>query len=91
MLCSFNLVTAFPNLFIVYKYLCTIPATSISSERSFSKLKIIKTILRSTMKQNRLESLILLSCEKDININFEEIINKYALTSSVLQNNLTFK
>lgn len=91
MLCTFNLVTAFPNLFIVYKYSCTIPVTSVSSERSFSKLKIIKTRLRSTMKQNRLESLILLSSEKDINIDFEEIINKYALTSSVLQNNLMFK
>ncbi|XP_022161052.1 zinc finger MYM-type protein 1-like [Myzus persicae] len=51
----------FPNLFVAYKYLCTIPATSVSSERSFSKLKLIKTRLRSTMQQNRLESLLLLS------------------------------
>lgn len=91
MLCSFNLVSAFPNLFIAYKYLCTIPATSVSSERSFSKLKIIKTRLRSTMTQSRLESLMLLSCEKDININFEELVDKYALTSSVLQKELMFK
>lgn len=26
-MCSFNLVSAFPNLFIAYKYLCTIPTT----------------------------------------------------------------
>jgi len=25
MLCSYNLVVAFPNIFLVYKYLCTIP------------------------------------------------------------------
>ncbi|KAL4104267.1 hypothetical protein QTP88_019576 [Uroleucon formosanum] len=36
-LCSYNLVVAFPNLFLAYKYLCTIPTTSASSERSFSK------------------------------------------------------
>ncbi|KAF0712014.1 DDE 3 domain-containing protein, partial [Aphis craccivora] len=66
-------------------YLCTIPATSVSSERSFSKLKLIKTRLRSTMQQNRLESLLLLSCEKDIDIDLEEAINKYALNSNVLK------
>jgi hypothetical protein len=55
MLCSYNLVAAFPNLFVVYKYLCTIPTTSASSERSFSKVKLVKTRLRSTMMQNRLE------------------------------------
>ncbi|XP_008190174.1 uncharacterized protein LOC103311999 [Acyrthosiphon pisum] len=62
---SYGLCAAFPNLFVAYKYLCTIPATSVSSERSFSKLKLIKTRLRSTMQQNRLESLLLLSCESD--------------------------
>jgi len=55
---SYGLCAAFPNLFVAYKYLCTIPATSVSSERSFSKLKLIKTRLRSTMQQNRLESLL---------------------------------
>jgi len=90
MLCSYNLVAAFPNLFLVYKYLCIIP-TSAASERSFSKVKIIKTRLRSTMSQNRLESLMLLSCEKDIVLNPEEIVNKYAFTSSVLPKELLFK
>lgn len=90
-LCSYNLVVAFPNLFLAYKYLCTIPTTSASSERSFSKVKLIKTRLRSTMMQNRLESLMLLSCEKDIVLNPEEILNKYAFTSSLLQKELLFK
>lgn len=90
-LCSYNLVVAFPNLFLAYKYLCTIPTTSASSERSFSKVKLIKTRLRSTMMQNRLESLMLLSCEKYIVLNPEEILNKYAFTSSLLQKELLFK
>lgn len=91
MLCSYNLIAVFPNLFLVYKHLCTIPTTSSASERSFSKVKIIKTRLRSSMIQNRLESLMLLSCEKDIVLNPEEFLNKYALTSSVLQKELLFK
>jgi len=88
---SYGLCAAFPNLYVAYKYLCTIPATSVSSERSFSKLKLIKTRLRSTMQQNRLESLLLLSCEKDIDIDLEEAINKYALNSNVLKKLLLFK
>ena len=36
-----------------------------SVERSFSKLKIIKTYLRSTMSQERLDESVLLSIEKE--------------------------
>lgn len=32
MLCSNNLVAAFPIIFLVYKYLCTIPTTSSANE-----------------------------------------------------------
>jgi len=57
---SFDLITAFPNLYLAYKYLSTTPRTSITYERSFSKFKLKKSRLRSTMTQNRLESLILI-------------------------------
>lgn len=37
---NYDLRTAFPNLFRVYQGLCTIPASSASAERSFSKVHI---------------------------------------------------
>lgn len=42
---------AFPNLAIALRIMLTIPFTSAGAERSFSKLKLIKTYLRSTMSQ----------------------------------------
>jgi len=43
------------------------------------------------MHQTRLESLILLSCEKDNPIDLEEAVDKYASTSTLLQKSLLFK
>ena len=39
----------FPNACITFKILLTIHVTVASAERSFSKLKLIKSYLRSTM------------------------------------------
>lgn len=54
-------------------------------------MKLVKTRLRSTIAQNRLESLIILSTEKDIKFNHDEVIDKYAMTSEVLKKQLMFK
>ena len=43
----------------------TIPVSVASAERSFSKLKLKKSYLRSTISQQRLNGLVLLSIEKD--------------------------
>lgn len=51
-----------------------------SAERSFSKLKIIKSELRNAMKQERLTSLSLLSIENDIlkDLDFNDVIDDFA-------------
>ncbi|XP_060846122.1 uncharacterized protein LOC132925774, partial [Rhopalosiphum padi] len=72
-LSSFDIMSAFPNLYCAYKALCTIPASLPSAERSFSKVKLIKIKLRSKMSQQRFESLMLISCERDIPIDINEI------------------
>ncbi|XP_065642806.1 52 kDa repressor of the inhibitor of the protein kinase-like [Hydra vulgaris] len=72
--------TAFPNLFIALKVLMTIPVTVASVERSFSKLKLIKTYLRSVINQERLNNLALISIESPISreINYEKILKDFA-------------
>ena len=43
----------------------TIPVSVATAERSFSKLKLIKTYLRSAMAQERLSGLAILSIENE--------------------------
>lgn len=40
---------SFPNITVALRIMLTIPITSASAERSFSKLKLIKNYLRSTV------------------------------------------
>ncbi len=58
----------------------TIPLTVVISERSFSALKLIKSYLRSTMSQKRLNSLSLIYFEKELSnkINIDNVIDKFA-------------
>ena len=57
----------------------TIPVSVASAERSFSKLKLIKSYLRLTMYNQRLNRLVLLSIEKDFlnKINYDNLINNF--------------
>ena len=56
------------------------PVTVATAERSFSKLKLIKNYLRSTMTQERLVDLTVLGIESDLarQIDFNDIIDKFA-------------
>jgi len=56
-----------------------IPVTSCSCERAFSKQTHVKTKLRSTTKQDRLESLMLLYVEQELMANVEasEVIEEF--------------
>ncbi|KAK2664532.1 hypothetical protein Ddye_003106 [Dipteronia dyeriana] len=59
-----NIHICFSNAWIAYRILLTIPVTIATAERSFSKLKLIKNYLRSTMSLDRLSGLTMLSVEK---------------------------
>ena len=61
---SINRLKSFPNAYIAFRKLLTILVTVASAERSFSKLKLIKFYLRSTMSQEKLNGLTILLIEK---------------------------
>jgi hypothetical protein len=56
----------------------TIPVSSTTFERTFSKLKLIKTIVRNSMTDDRLRDLCLLAVERDTDVNFEQLIDKFS-------------
>lgn len=76
-------MSAYPNLLVLYKILLSLPISNCSAERSMSRLKLIKTRLRSTMSDEKLNDLMILSSEKDIldNLDIDVIINRFANTS----------
>ena len=71
--------SAFPLTNRAFRLLITAPVTVAQDERTFSRLKIIKTYLRTTMTDARLESLMLLSCEKNLtdSINIDTISTRW--------------
>lgn len=67
------------NFKLIIKKFVSIPVTSCSCERGFSKLSSLKTKLRNTMKQERLENLLLPYMEQTLcsNINTKEVIDVF--------------
>jgi hypothetical protein len=74
----------FPNALIAYRILLTISVTVASTERSFSKLKLLKSYLCSTMTQERLNGLATIAIENDVleKIKYEDIIEEFIYKNS---------
>lgn len=77
---SVGLMTIYPNLKTALKIFLTVPVTIASAESSFSKLKLIKNYLRTTMTQERLSNLATISIESELmdSISQENVIQKFA-------------
>ena len=61
---------------------CQWQAVSVaSSERSFSKLQISKNYLRSTMAEERLDALMIVTCSSDVldNLDLDKLENAWSL------------
>lgn len=83
MLCYISLnrfIENFPNVTIALRILLTLPVTVAPGERSFSKLKIIKNYLRSTMSQERLVGLATMSIEFEVlnHLDVNSIVSEFA-------------
>ncbi|XP_008182934.1 52 kDa repressor of the inhibitor of the protein kinase-like [Acyrthosiphon pisum] len=69
----------FPNIHFLLKVLATLPVSTSNPERTFSTLKRVKTFLRNSTGQERLTGLALLSVHRDVTVNPEEVLNRFAL------------
>jgi hypothetical protein len=76
---TLKLHDSFPNASIAYRVLLTIPVTVASAERSFSKLKLLKSYLRSTMTQQRLTDLATIALESELldKIEYDHIVEEF--------------
>lgn len=80
----------FTNLYIAYKFVLTIPCTQVTCERVFSKLKIVKNRLRSSLGQDLMSSLLFINVERDLfyDLDKNKIIDEVAYTSELLTKKL---
>ncbi|XP_065642454.1 uncharacterized protein LOC136074081 [Hydra vulgaris] len=76
------------NVYIALRILLTQPVSVASGKRRFSKLKLIKDYLRSTMSQIRLTVLSLISIENDMakKLDFPELLKAFASEKSRIVN-----
>jgi hypothetical protein len=82
---SMSRIDCYPNISIAYRILFTV--TVASAERSFSKLKLLKNYLRSTMSQQKLNGLATLCIEKKLldDVDIDPIITEFA-SRNVIRN-----
>ena len=71
---------SFPNVETVLRIYLDLMITNCSSERSFSKMKIIKNRLRTTLTHERLSNLAIMSIEYDIlrELDFNNLVKDFA-------------
>ena len=75
-----ELPDSYTQLRYMYRILYTLPVTTAHAERCFSKMSLVKSKLRSTMSQDRPESLMFCSVEKEILLSLDNnnLISKFA-------------
>lgn len=74
-----TLVDVFPNLARLARIYLSLPCTTCEAERTFSALRRLKTYLRSTMSQRRLNSCSILNVHSEMvdKINMETMIAEW--------------
>jgi len=67
----------FPNVHKMLRVMSVLPVTTTTNERSFSTLRRLKTYLRSTMGEDRLNGLASLNIHRDINVDINQALNQF--------------
>lgn len=78
----------FPQVEKLIRLLLVVPATSCTAERSFSALRRLKTWLRSTMTQSRLNAIALCHVHQEVldSLNLTDIASQFAGRSVIRRN-----
>lgn len=71
-------VAVFPTIRELLLILLALPSSVATAERSFSTLRRLKTWLRSTMLNVRLNGLALMTIHRDIPIDKQKVIDRFA-------------
>ena len=72
----------FRSALMLYRIAHVLPVVTASAERTFSRLNIVKTVLRSKMSQERLDSLMILSLNRDLDLDIDEVIDVFGNASN---------
>ena len=70
------------ELMTIFQILATLPVTTASPERFVSQLRALKTYIRSSMKEERLNGLALLHVHCDKEVPSDKIIDDFAITKA---------
>jgi hypothetical protein len=73
-----SLSNAFPQTLRMIKNAIAKLISKVTCERSFSTMKIIKNYLRNSMTDKQLSDLTVLAVERDFDINYKRVIDKFA-------------
>jgi hypothetical protein len=68
----------FPNVYTMLRLILVTPVTTATVERSNSSLRFVKNVYRSTMGEDRLNALLLLFIHRDIELDYEKIVDMFA-------------
>ena len=75
----------FPCIVILLRIFCCLPVTTASGECTFSALKYIKSYLRSTMTEDRLNGLAHMYIDKDIKLDYDKVIDIFSKSNRRLK------
>eukprot|EP00731_Ephydatia_muelleri_P018054 Em0011g94a len=75
---SFGDKDYFPNIYVILVISATLPVTNYECERSISMLKLLKTSLRSTMANDRLNGLALMLIHRDVELNPDAVVEEFS-------------
>ncbi|KAL8583481.1 hypothetical protein ACOMHN_056291 [Nucella lapillus] len=68
----------YPTLHKLLQLVCTLPITTSKCERSISRLRTLKTYLRSTMGESRLNGLTLMRIHRHIPVDIGAVVDAFA-------------